>query len=472
MDAIRKKIIADITSTDLTKSSFNINNPSQKDVEIALDGLIGENHTYEYIDSHPQILIDRLLKDKPELSLNNSYSQKNQTDIDPKKKTILPTIISWLVGIFLVIGSLGFLPHSVLSGVAILVAGLLFLPPIHNLILTKANINIHWLMKTVLAFIFMFYGSNISLQNDKKEFQANRDSIITEIKQKITDHDYNGATALATKYEFMTEDEDLKRLNNQATVALEKQLEKERQEKEDEAKKQEKIAKEKAEKQRLEEERLEKIAKEKAEKEKLENEKIALKKQESDLLKKLENTNKTDFDTVLSTYEKLSIGSPDNNEYKAGIKKYKSIKTKALVRNVKKVKSSNLDKNLEIYTTLLKLNPNNKKFKDKVKLYKQKKEEKDNKEKIRMAIMGEKPVKSAWDGTYYAVKNYLKRVANDPDSIDVEECTKVYTSDDGWLVGCNYRGKNAFGGMIRKSNWFTILRGQVVKMHPYSAYNP
>ena len=86
--------------------------------------------------------------------------------------------------------------------------------------------------------------------------------------------------------------------------------------------------------------------------------------------------------------------------------------------------------------------------------------------------MGEKPKQSAWDGTYYAVEVYLKRVANDPDSIDVESCTKVYTSEDGWLVGCNYRGKNAFGGLIKKSNWFTILQGRVVKMDPYTAYSP
>ena len=89
MDDIRKKIIADITSADLTKSSFNIKKPSQKDIELALDGLVGENHTYEYIHSHPQVLIDRLLKQKPELSLDTSnHEPTNEVIDDPKKKLL------------------------------------------------------------------------------------------------------------------------------------------------------------------------------------------------------------------------------------------------------------------------------------------------------------------------------------------------------------------------------------------------
>jgi hypothetical protein len=86
--------------------------------------------------------------------------------------------------------------------------------------------------------------------------------------------------------------------------------------------------------------------------------------------------------------------------------------------------------------------------------------------------IGPHPTPSAWDGTYFPVKQYLKKVANDPDSIEIDECTKVYHTDAGWLVGCNYRGRNGFGGMVRQANWFTIVHGTVIAMHEPSAYSP
>jgi transposase len=81
-------------------------------------------------------------------------------------------------------------------------------------------------------------------------------------------------------------------------------------------------------------------------------------------------------------------------------------------------------------------------------------------------------VQSRWDGSYPPVKECLQRLANDPDSIKIDGCTKVYHTKNGWLVGCDYRGRNAFGGMIRQSNWFPIVHGRVTKMHEASAYKP
>lgn len=477
MDAIRKKIIADITSADLKKSSYNINNPSKKEVENALDGLIEEDHSYAYIDSHSQILIDRLLRNNPSLSLaKSSYSPVDKRDIKPKKKSFLSMLINWLIGILLIVGSLGFMTHSVLPGIGILVAGLLFLPPIHNLIYSKIKINLHWIIKITLAVACMFYASNVSLEKDKKNFEANKENIFAEIKQKISDKDFLGATALASKYNSITEDNELKKLHDEARAELKKVTQKE----EAEVREQDRIAMEKSEKLNKEKEAeaqlLQKTEAEEVEIKRIEDERIALKEREGDLLKELETVDKNDLYDVHSLYEKLLKGSPDNEEYIAKTKEYKlkydQQRTKDLVARVKKVKASNFKENLEIYKTLVELNPDNSKFIDKEKHYKQKNDEEENKARIRKLLMGEKPVKSAWDGTYYVVENYLERVANDPDSIDVESCTDVYTTDDGWLVGCNYRGKNAFGGMIRKANWFTILQGNVVKMHPYSAYSP
>jgi len=49
--------------------------------------------------------------------------------------------------------------------------------------------------------------------------------------------------------------------------------------------------------------------------------------------------------------------------------------------------------------------------------------------------------------------------------------TKVYHTENGWLVGCDYRGINAFGGMIRQYNWFTIVHAHVINMLDSTAYS-
>jgi hypothetical protein len=88
----------------------------------------------------------------------------------------------------------------------------------------------------------------------------------------------------------------------------------------------------------------------------------------------------------------------------------------------------------------------------------------------RIARFGAQPVPSAWDGSYREVEKYLDVVARDPESVKVEGCTDVKVSPDGWLVGCNWRGRNGFGGMDRQANWFTIKGGRVVQMHDSSAF--
>ncbi len=73
------------------------------------------------------------------------------------------------------------------------------------------------------------------------------------------------------------------------------------------------------------------------------------------------------------------------------------------------------------------------------------------------ALCGTKPSQSSWDGHVGPVRTYLRRAAHDPGSIDFEGCTEpVLTSDNCWRTTCNYRGKNAFGALIRNSGTFYI----------------
>ena len=89
----------------------------------------------------------------------------------------------------------------------------------------------------------------------------------------------------------------------------------------------------------------------------------------------------------------------------------------------------------------------------------------------RVAKFGDLPQRDSLFGGYYEVKKYLKSVAHDPDSIKFERCTNVYHTKSGWLVGCEFRGKNAFGAYVRNFNWFTIRYGQVIKVDEASAYS-
>ena len=161
-----------------------------------------------------------------------------------------------------------------------------------------------------------------------------------------------------------------------------------------------------------------------------------------------------------------------------------------ILAEVKQVPAANVVKNRDLYLKLTQLDPDEPLYAEKLQFYSLKvdqlveearrERERDQKRRAqeqreveaRIARFGEAPVQSSWDGSYPAVKRYLKRIANDPDSIKIAACTKVYHTKKGWLVGCDYRGRNAFGGMVKQSNWFTIVHGNVVEMHDAAAYKP
>lgn len=79
-------------------------------------------------------------------------------------------------------------------------------------------------------------------------------------------------------------------------------------------------------------------------------------------------------------------------------------------------------------------------------------------------LAGPVPQQSGWDGSYAEVKKYLKTVMHDPSSLDWEGCTKVKWEPNrkAYLVGCIYRGTNAFGAVVRNANWFVIRHEQVI----------
>ena len=141
---------------------------------------------------------------------------------------------------------------------------------------------------------------------------------------------------------------------------------------------------------------------------------------------------------------------------------------------MRKIPASEYRQNRDLYFRLTELDADNKLFLKKYNYYQMKLDELERKNMTLAELRGKRPVRSSFDGSYFEVKTYLKMVANDPDSIKIDGCTDVYTVDQGtaWLVGCNYRGRNAFGGLVRQTNWFKIMRGRVVSMEDSSAYTP
>lgn len=161
----------------------------------------------------------------------------------------------------------------------------------------------------------------------------------------------------------------------------------------------------------------------------------------------------------------------------------KKKKVAAILLELKSIPASQYKKNMVLYKQLTELVPDSKLYATKLASYTAKEKARDEKELVeqarksavkerRVAKFGKPPTQSQWDGSYFPVNQYLKRIANDPDSIEIDGCTKVFYTDAGWLVGCDYRGRNAFGGMIRQSNWYTIVYDRVVEMHDLSAFNP
>jgi hypothetical protein len=143
---------------------------------------------------------------------------------------------------------------------------------------------------------------------------------------------------------------------------------------------------------------------------------------------------------------------------------------KELLARVRRVPASDLSENRRLYGQLMNLNPDQPTYRERYDYYNGRISKREAEAAERRRRFGDAPQASAWDGTYGEVKDYLREVMNDPKSLEMDSCTGVYNTDEGWLVGCDYRGRNAFGGMVRQSNWFVIRRGVVVAMKEASAY--
>lgn len=140
-------------------------------------------------------------------------------------------------------------------------------------------------------------------------------------------------------------------------------------------------------------------------------------------------------------------------------------KTKKLLAELKTVLSSNHVKKLSLYKQLASLHPDNKTYNNKVSFY-SKKIEKAKKKQLAAQTrdINIRSQFSSWDGSHRNLERLIKKTMNDPDSYKHDE-TSYLDKGDYLIVITTFRGKNAFGGVVRESVKAKVsLDGQILKI--------
>ena len=145
--------------------------------------------------------------------------------------------------------------------------------------------------------------------------------------------------------------------------------------------------------------------------------------------------------------------------------KQKTEKTNNLLAKLKSIPESGYEQNKNLYQQLASLHPSNTNYATKLKYYTQKVTE--EKEKQWLAAERKKKIESqfsAWDGFHRNLERVIKESMNDPGSYDHAK-TVYWDMGDHLVVRTTFRGKNAFGGIVKNSVKAKVsLDGQVLQI--------
>lgn len=184
-----------------------------------------------------------------------------------------------------------------------------------------------------------------------------------------------------------------------------------------------------------------------------------------------EAISKKEYSSAISQSNKyLSAGDSELEKMNTQAKEQLSIiekarKTEILLAKLKSIPAQEYEKNRNLYQQLLKMHPDNKLYKTKVSFYADKAEEekrrqiaaKERKEQIESQF-------SAWDGSHFGLERAIKDAMNDPGSYEHVK-TVYWDKGDYLIVSTVFRGKNAFGGIVKNSVKAKVsLSGQVIKI--------
>jgi len=155
---------------------------------------------------------------------------------------------------------------------------------------------------------------------------------------------------------------------------------------------------------------------------------------------------KADYKKAVSTTNRYLITKdPELREL------HKQARTNSLLKQLKTVVSDDLERDHAVYKQLFMLHPQNTKYKNKYQSYSKKIIKR--KEKQRLATERKENIKrqfSSWDGSHRNLERYIKSSMNDPDSYKHVETR--YADNGSYLtVSTTFRGKNAFGGVVKNT---------------------
>ena len=143
----------------------------------------------------------------------------------------------------------------------------------------------------------------------------------------------------------------------------------------------------------------------------------------------------------------------------------KAEKTEQLLAELKTVPTEEYKKNKNLYQQLVSLHPDNETYKNKVRFYSGKIE--GAKQKRLAAEARKKQIERQFsdrDGSHGNLERVIKQSMNDPDSYDHVE-TVYWDRGDHLVVRTTFRGKNAFGGIVKNSVKAKVsLDGQVLQI--------
>ena len=143
----------------------------------------------------------------------------------------------------------------------------------------------------------------------------------------------------------------------------------------------------------------------------------------------------------------------------------KAEKTKQLLDELKGVSTNEFEKSRNLYQQLLGLHPDNESYKTKFSFYDGKIKEEKQKQ-----IAAEEKTKSIesqfskWNGAHQNLERAIKDSMNDPGSY-VHVKTVYWDQGDHLVVQTTFRGKNAFGGVVKNTVKAKVsLDGQILKL--------
>lgn len=119
-------------------------------------------------------------------SAHHNLSMSKEENKENIKNITLASVLAWIVSVILIIYGLSSFGTNAMTGVLVIISGLILFPPLIRRIEKSANTKISGLLRFVLAIILFFWGSSFMMQDRLDEVRENgprSDTTSQEAKQ-------------------------------------------------------------------------------------------------------------------------------------------------------------------------------------------------------------------------------------------------------------------------------------------------